>query len=75
MKAILNLIKDDADNVIDCLRMSDMAYWEAIKTEAIYPFIAANKPYGKRIIDKNVDRDDVYSHIYEKMVINRGYKI
>ena len=71
MKAILNLIKDDADNVVNRLKMSDMVYWEAIKTEVIYPFLDANKPYGKRIIDKNVDRDDVYSHIYEKMVIER----
>lgn len=71
MKATLNLIKGDADNVVARLKMSDMVYWEAIKTEVIYPFLDENKPYGKRIIEKNVDRDDVYSHIYEKMVVER----
>ena len=69
--SILSLIEKDANSVIEHLLMSDMDYWEAVKVEVIYPFLDESKPYGRRIREKNVDRDDVYSHIYEKMVVGR----
>lgn len=69
--SILSLIEKDASSVIEHLLLSDMDYWETIKIEVIYPFLDESKPYGRRIREKNVDRDDVYSHIYEKMVVER----
>ena len=68
-RTVRQSIENNPSKFVEHLKMSDMVCWEAIKTEVIYPFLNENKPYGKRIIDKNVDRDDVYSHIYEKMVI------
>lgn len=69
--SIFSLIEKDASNVIEHLLVPDMDYWEAVKVEVIYPFLDESKPYGRRIREKNIDRDDVYSHIYEKMVVER----
>ena len=69
IKSIRQLGEESPADVVEHLKMSDMEYWEAVKKEILYPFLDEKKPYGRRILDKNVDRDDVYSHVYEKMVI------
>ena len=72
---IRSLVEQDPLDVVRHLKQSDMEYWEAVKNEILYPFLDENTTYGRRIRDKNVDRDEVYSFIYEKMVIQNKLEV
>lgn len=66
---IRELAAQDPEDVVQHLMAADMGYWEAVKNEIVYPFLEPGTSLGRKIIDKNIDRDDIYSRLYEKMVL------
>lgn len=68
-RPIRELAAQDPEDVVQHLMASDMGYWEAIKNEIVYPFLEPGTSFGRKISDKNIDRDDIYSRLYEKMVL------
>ena len=68
---IKDLVKQDSACVVEHLLAADMNYWEAIKKDVIYPFLKPSTTYGRRIRDKNIDRDEVYDYVFEELVIKQ----
>jgi hypothetical protein len=73
-KSIRELVAQDPEEVVRHLMVSDMGYWEAVKKEIVYPMLESGTNFGQKIRDKNIDKDDIYSRLYEKMVFQGKLK-
>lgn len=49
---IRDLIARDPDEFVEHLLQADMVYWEAIKQQVIYPFLAPGTTYGNYIRER-----------------------
>lgn len=68
---IKDLVAADPAAVVACLKAGDEAVWEAVRQEVVHPFLAEDTVNGQRIRSRNVDRDDIYDRLREKMVDGR----
>jgi len=66
---VAEFARQDPVELIRLLKIPDMTYWEAIKNQILKPFLSFGTPYGMKMLDRNVDVEDVYSHVYEKMIL------
>jgi hypothetical protein len=66
---IKKMVKENPHELVVRLKASDMEYWEALKESVIVNFLVKDSIYASKIKDKNIDIDDVYSYLYEQLVL------
>ena len=67
---IKKMVKENPHELVMRLKASDMEYWEALKESIIVNFLVKDSIYASKIKDKNIDIDDVYSYLYEQLVLH-----
>lgn len=71
---IRELIHKDPDDVVERLLQADMVYWEAIKRQVLYPFLHPRTYYGQLLRKLDLERDDIYEYIFNKMSVRKKLK-
>lgn len=66
---VAEFARQDPSELIRLLKIPDMTYWEAIKNQILKPFLSFGTSYGMKMADKCVDVDDVYSHVFESLIL------